>query len=264
MITRQHAAITLMAHSSKGTIQSFRKEIPWVLLPDGIRAYSGPRQISHFEQLPDGTDTAWIVFPNELTLRNLSKDSFEEKVCCYMPDGYPDCAIGEATDLGMFDVKNYGNRHYHALRMHMVQDIVLDNVLRDRLVEVSGRFRNEFTVRWNHKKIDGNTLRKQVEIFENLGFIHLAGKVYERTGKVLNNKWFEEYVLEPLRAAYPEDLAQNTFKYMHLSDKDDARITALQFELTEADKEAFFLCDNLQEVLDEMYAEAYYHTAHEM
>lgn len=264
MITRQHTAISFMAHSSKGSIQTFKQEIPWILLPDGIRAYSGPRQMSHFEQLPDATDTAWMIFPDEVTLRKLSKDTFEEKVRCYLPDGYPKCVIGEDTDLNMFDVKNYGNRHYHALRMHMVQDIILDNVLRDKLVSVSGRFKDKFTVMWNHQEIDGATLRTQVAMFENLGFIHLAGKVFERTGRVLNNKWFEEYVLEPLCAAYPEDLAQNTFKYMRLSDEDDARITAMEFELTEADKKGFILCDNLEEILDVMYAEAYYHTAREM
>lgn len=264
MITRQHTAISAMAHSSKGSIQTFKQEIPWILLPDGIRAYSGPRQMSHFEQLPDGTDTAWMIFPNEVTLRSLSKDTFEEKVRCYMPDGYPKCVIGEATNLNMFDVKNYGNRHYHALRMHMLQDIILDNVLRDKLVSVSGRFKDKFTVRWNHQEIDGATLRKQVAMFENLGFIHLAGKVFERTGRILNNKWFEENVLEPLCAAYPEDLALNTFKYMRLSDEDDARITAMDFELTEADKEGFILCDDLEDVLDDMYAEAYYYTAREM
>lgn len=263
MITRQHTALTFMAFGSKETVHSFKHAIPWVLLPDAIRAYSGPRQMSHFEETADGTDTAWMIFPNEMTLRALSKDNFEEKVRFYRPDGYPKCVIGEATSLNTFDVKNYGHPYYHALRMHMIQDIILDNVLRDRLVEVNGRFKDEFRVRWNHQTIDGATLREQVAMFEKLGFIHLAGKVYERTGHILNQKWFEEYVLEPLKAQYPEDLAENTFKYMRLTEEEDARITAKKFELTAEDKEGFILCDNLEEVLDMMYMEAYYHTVRE-
>lgn len=264
MITRQHTALTLMCHSNKGTMQTFKHEIPWTLLPDAIRAYSGPRQMSHFEETPDGTDTAWMIFPNEITLGKLSKETFEERVKFYRPDGYPKCVIGEATSLETFDVKNYGHRHYHALRMHMIQDIILDNVLRDELVEVSGRFKDEFRVRWNHQVIDGATLRKQVAMFENLGFIHLAGKVYECTGRLLTNKWFEEYVLEPLKAQYPADLADNTFKYMRLSDEEDARITAKEFELTAADKEGFILCDDLEGILDRMYSQAYFYSAREM
>ena len=75
MITRQHSAITFMAHSKKGSMQSFKREIPWALQPDGIRAYSGPRQMSHFEETADGTDRAWMIFPNEQVLRNLSKEN---------------------------------------------------------------------------------------------------------------------------------------------------------------------------------------------
>lgn len=267
MVTKQHSLISFMAHNNKGNLQTFKSEIPWVLLPDGIRAYSGPRQMSHFENLPDGTDTAWMIFPNEMALRGLSKENFSSVVKTYMPDGYPKCVIGEDTNLDTFDVKNYGNSHYHALRMHMIQDIILDKVLREVLVDVIGRFKDEYVIRWNHQKIDGATLRQQVAMFENIGFIHLAGKVFESTGRVTNNKWFEENVLEQLLAAYPEDLANNTFKYMRLSEAEDARITAKNFELTEADVEGFILCENLEsllDVLDEMYAQAYYFTAREL
>lgn len=265
MITRQHSAITFMAHARKATVQTFMHEIPWTLLPDGIRAYSGPRQMSHFEQLPDGTDTAWMVFPTELTLNALSKENFGELVKFYRPEGYPKCVIGEATDIELFDTKNYANKHYHALRVHMVQDIVLDNTLRAELVDVTGRFRDEFKVKWNHQVIDGATLRQQVALFESIGFIHLAGKVCEATGKKMNNQWFKEYVFEPLMVQYPEDLAVNTFKYMRLSDEEDARITAGDFELTDTDKKDFILCkpDELEDILDKMYAEAYFYTSRE-
>lgn len=267
MITRQHSVLSLMAYSAKADMVLYRKDIVWILLPDGIRAYSGPRQMSHFESTPDGKDNAWMIFPNARDLKLLSKENFKDVVKMYIPEGgYPKCVIGEQTMVGSFDAKNYGHPFYHPLRMHMQQDCVLDLVLREVLVDVKDRFNDRFTVRWNKQVIDGATLRKQVAMFENLGFIHLAGKVYERTGKLVGNSWFEEYVHEPLLRAYPKDLAESTFKYIKMPEGIDLRIMTKDFDLTEEDKEGFILCapEKLEEILDVMYAEAYRLTACEL
>ncbi len=267
MITRQHTAVTLMAHEAKASsLQTFRKEIPWVLLPDAIRAYSGGRQVSHFEELPDGTDTAWMIFPGEELLKQLSKKNMSTYVKTYLPEGYPQCVIGEKTNINAFDQKNYGNRHYHSLRMHMVQDTALDKMLREELVNVEERFQDKFVIRWNNQKIDGATFRRQIALFADLGFIHLAGKVYKYTGITMNNQWLAENVLSALEAAYPEDLAANTFKYIILGAEEDSRISKLDFEFTEKDKEDFFLCnpDELEDMLDDLYARAFYFTTREL
>ena len=47
MITLQHSLATLFAY--RGDVKAFEKEIPYVLVPDAIRRYCGPRQYSHFE-----------------------------------------------------------------------------------------------------------------------------------------------------------------------------------------------------------------------
>ena len=61
MITKQHTALSLMAFAmteedgSKKLldIYRFREMIPWILLPDAIRAYVGPRQAGHHEEWID-------------------------------------------------------------------------------------------------------------------------------------------------------------------------------------------------------------------
>ena len=54
MITLQHSLVTLFG--LRGNEEEFDKEVPYVLIPDAIRRYCGPRPYSHFEENPDGTD----------------------------------------------------------------------------------------------------------------------------------------------------------------------------------------------------------------
>lgn len=258
MITRQHISVTVLAMIEKGkTMDQIKARIPWVVLPDGIRAFIGPRQASHFERTPDENECAWMIFPSAETLKNLTKDNVKDLVKFYIPENaYPKCVIGERTDTEVFTKYNFSHEHYQALYMHLMQDCILDEVLRKNLIDATFRFEDRFVIRHNDVEIDGAMLRKQVALFEELGFIHLAGMVYERTGVLLTGKWFEENVYEPLKAVYPQDLAENTFKYMRYSEELDARIRAKKFELSEEEVKEFILADDLMKVLDDMYKEA--------
>ncbi len=275
MISIQHAALYYLAlHSMRNTCHAadatkleaeFKKEVPFVVLPDGIRAYSGPRPISHFESTPDGNDVSFMTFPSDEVLKSLSKESFKTDVEFHHAEGYLPCVIGEKTDIREFDRHNFGHKHYHALRVHMFQDAILDEVLREELIDASLRFQDIFTVRHDTSiKIDGKELRRQVAEFERIGFIMLAGIVYERTGTVLNNEWFETVVEPALQEAYPADLAENTFKYMKLDDETNARITNLQFAITDEDKAKVPMAKDLVKTLNEMYVEAYFYTRREL
>ncbi len=275
MISIQHAALFYLAlNSARSTcyadqpsklVDEFQREVPYVVLPDGIRAYSGPRPISHFEKTPDGNGVSYMTFPSEEVLKTLSKETFKDKVKFHHEEGYLPCVIGEKTDIREFDRHNFGHKHYHALRVHMFQDAILDEVLREELIDASLRFQDIFTVRHDTSiKIDGKELRKQVAEFERIGFIMLAGIVYERTGTVMNNAWFKMVVEPALQKAYPADLAENTFKYMKLDDETDARITNLQFDLTDEDRAMVPMAKELDNVLMDMYTEAYFYTRREL
>ena len=271
MISIQHAALFFWALCSKrngcyAQVElEFQKEVPFVVLPDGIRAYSGPRPISHFESTPDGSDVSYMVFPSEEVLKNLSKESFKDEVKFHHAAGYLPCVIGEKTIIREFDHYNIGHKHYHALRVHMFQDAILDEVLREEIIDASLRFQDIFTVRHDTSiKIDGKELRRQVAEFERIGFIMLAGIVYERTGTVLNNEWFKRVVEPALYEAYPADLAENTFKYMKLDDETDARITNLQFAITDEDAAKVPMVKDLAKTLSEMYVDSYFYSRREL
>lgn len=271
MITIQHTALYFLAlhEARKGNLErmmeEFECEIPYVVLPDGIRALIGPRQVSHFEKTPDGTDVSWIKFPNEKTLKELTKENVTTMVSYSMADGYRPCVIGEETDIATFDRKNLGHKHYHALRIHLFQDCILDAVLREELIKHDQRFKDRFVVRHNQSMVmDGKELRRQVADFERIGFIKLAGIVFERTGVLLDRAWFEAHVYPALLKAYPEELANNTYKYMVLSDSVNERIQNHQFELTDEDRELVSMAFDLDTVLDDMYAQAYYYTKREL
>lgn len=267
MITRQHTAIFFWAllnnMNEETAIEHFRKEIPWAVLPDGIRAYIGPRQAGHFEMAPNWK-VAWMKYPSEEVLKKLTKESAKEQIDYYVPDAFPKCVIGEATQLWMFDKNNAEHKHYHAIRTHLVQDVILDNVLRDTLIDHSHRFEDKFTVRFSGKEIDGAELRKQVALFEELGFIHLLGRIYEETGMILDSEWFDRNVYTALCEAYPADLAENTYKYMRFSPELQERISSKRFELTQEEIESVYMAEHLIDTLDKMYFHALVQSRGEM
>lgn len=263
MITLQHVAVFVMAQKEKcNSRREFEEKlmtsIPWLLLPDAIRAYTGPRQTSHFEESPDGTDISYMEFPSDEVLCELSKENANELIKSHLASSIPQCVIGESSNLQMFDRKNYAHQHYHTLRMHLVQDYILDTILRDDLVDVTERFNDCFTVKHNRSiKLTGAELRQQIMLFEQLGFMYLAGKVYKKTGLLLNQEWYDRNVHNALLSSvYPEDLAEKTYKYMKIPEDINTRISNLDFELTEADKKRVIMAEDLKETLDELYSAA--------
>ena len=271
MITRQHVALFAMAlatrvnHDRELFQNELAERIPYAVLPDAIRAYIGQRQPSHFEVKPDGTDTSWMEFPSAEVLESLTKENVDELIRYHLAKGIPSCVIGEESSLEEFDKHNYGHRRFHDIRVHLIQDILLDQMLRKNLVDCSGRFEDKFVLRHNRGIVlDGKELRAQLALFEDLGFIHLCGKVYERTGITLDGYWFEKNVLAPLMEVYPKDLAENTFKYMRFSPELDERIRTHDFDLTDEEKSDCVLTDNLISMLDDLYSEAVWFTFREL
>ena len=129
-------------------------------------------------------------------------------------------------------------------------------MIRRSLVDCSKRFFNEFTIYHSEKVISGEELRSQLSILQELGFIRLAGIVYEKTGIETNRNWFEKYILSALKEAYPEDMAIQTYKFMELTDEVDQRITSHNFELTPEEINSVILTDNLERFLDELFSKA--------
>lgn len=269
MITMQHTGIYTMALFTKrinvtgmaGFYKELREELPFVLLPDAIRMYIGPRQAGHFEMRPERTGCSWMIYPDQDTLKNLTKETAGQLVKYHVEENVPKCVIGEYADIGAFDRRNWGHRHYCSLRIHMLQDYVLDKALREEMIDASNRFSDKFTARHNRAIVmDGNLLRQEIANFEKISFVHLAGKVYESTGILMNQNWFETNVLEALRVAYPADLADNTFRYMRMSDETNRRINMLEFAPTAEDQKSCNLTDDLETLLNGIMSSAYLYT----
>lgn len=266
MITLQHSALYLMALADKrkaNYLQEFYEEVPYVLFPDAIRAYIGPRQAGHFEMTSDGKNNSWMKFPCETTIQSLTKDNAAGMIQYFVAD-QPKCVIGERTNIKEFDTVNWGHRHYHSLRIHMLQDCVMDALLRDEMVDVTGRFEDKFVVRHSGAVIDGATLRQQITLFETLGFLKLVGTIYCNTGRILNQGWFERNVRSALRDLYPEELAENTYKFMKISPEMNNRISNRKFGLTDQEKASIIITDRPERLMDEMYSEAYLKTYYEL
>lgn len=267
MITLQHSALYYLALNSKRKscyLKEFMEEVPFVLLPDAIRAYIPQRQAGHFEMTPDGKACSWMSYPCEKTIRELTKQNASGTICYHVVPDLPKCIIGEKTNIKEFDLVNWGHRHYHSLRIHLLQDCVMDGILRDDMVDDSDRFNDRFVIRHNGAVIDGATLREQITLFETLGFMKLARNVYCATGQVLNQEWFERNVLSALRYLYPEDLAQNTYKYMRILPTMNNRISNRKFDLTAEEKASIIITDKPERLMDKMYSEAYRQTYYEL
>ncbi len=267
MITLQHSALYIMALAAKrksNYLTEFMEEVPYILLPDAIRAYIGPRQAGHFEMAPNELECSWMKYPCEQTIRSLTRDNAAGMIEYHVVPALPKCVIGEKTNIKEFDVMNWGHRHYHSLRIHMLQDCVMDSVLRDKMVYVTKRFEDKFAVRHNGAIIDGAMLRQQITLFETLGFLRLAGKIYCNTGTIMNQGWFERNVLSAMMDLYPEDLATNTYKFMKISEDMNNRISNRKFDLTEEEKASIIVTDNPERLMDEMYSEAYLKTYYEL
>lgn len=71
MITLEHAAVALLKVGCNE--QKFREVIPFLLEPDAIRRYSGPRVLSHFEKI--GNDVSWMKFPTREDLKRVNKEN---------------------------------------------------------------------------------------------------------------------------------------------------------------------------------------------
>lgn len=269
MITKQHTALYFLALATKRNTteddlyKEFEKKIPFVLLPDAIRMYVGPRQAGHFEKMPE-EKASWMKYPSAEVLKELTKENAGEKIQYHIEGKYPKCVIGEQTDIDVFDNKNWDHKFYHELRIHMLQDSVLDSILRERMINPSMRFADKFQIRHTDEIIDGAELRKQVAKFEEYGFFRLIGAVYNRTGVLLNRTWFDEHVLQSLLKAYPEDLARNTYQYMQISEEENIKINNLMFTLSDEQKAEVKITENLEDIFDEMYAEAYWFTVLEI
>jgi len=277
MITKQHTLVTTIAHNrilkergfspeeAKARTEAFIKErIHLFLYPDAVRYLVGPRQAGHFERVPDGSDTSYMIYPPKEMLPFITRENAKDYIEYYVsPKCITKCigsdknvAIGEETQLDVFTVFNDRSEYYRELKTHLKQDICLDTIFRARLIDNKGMYEDIYINRATGDIIFGKEVRDEATRFEEVGFISLAGMCYHETGILPTREWFDEHVKESLEKGYCSEMAANTYKYMGISDEVNERFKNLDFALTEEEIASVKTADNLHEILAQLYDEA--------
>lgn len=270
MITIQHSLITL--YSKSENTNDFSKEVPYVLLPDAIRKYCGPRPYSHFEESPKKTSTrnpmvSYMHFPTNL--KTVNKDNIKNERI-YLAPGYKPCVLGEKTHIEQFEKTNgdLNPDYYAGVKKHLTQDCIFDDFIRKSIgLDCSRRFESLYPPEETNGKnvgiftfnrpvkdadgkfqydengelvteketLDGNGVRKLIADIENHGVYILAYMIKKSQGITVNQDWFDRTVKPALDREYSEDLSNSTYNYMKIPEKINTWIT-----------EEGMLSDNLQ------------------
>ena len=219
MITLQHTLVTLMG--LRGDEEEIKKEIQYVLLPDAIRRYCGPRQYSHFERAVNGKENSWMTYPSNL--KQLTKEEVDNLPKYIVKDIKP-CVLGETSDINVFEQHNshLTPEYYAGIKKHLTQDIIFDEFIREK-IDCSRMYEDKFF--FNGKEYDGKGIRSVIADIENHGTYILAYMLNKSYGITANQEWFDKNVKTSLDREFPEDLSNGTYQYMRIPEEINKRIT---------------------------------------
>ena len=148
MLSMQHA---LLAYFQRGNDLS-PEYLGGTLLPDAIRRYSGPRQLSHFERSDDGLDSSWWTMPTDLS--SITKETVQASLAesSHLAENKK-APFGQETDIQAFLDHNEGMKDipelYDGVLAHLsAQDMVFDAFVRNNLIDMNGMI--EASVSFGH------------------------------------------------------------------------------------------------------------------
>lgn len=227
MLTMNHAAVMYLAalrkFGTKGNTQCtvemannyFDQNIAVLLLPDAIRMY-GPRQQFHFTEHPVSGKISGVKLNTTPDKLKGIKNAFDANL---MPD-IPKCVIDEMSHPEEFTKINPGWAKT-AYMTHLGQDCAWDEWIRE-MVDVSARLEDKFVYKKTGKVVDGTTFRKELGPLDNVFFQVIAKKIHAEFSILLDKEWFEKHVYANFMAAYDQELAANTWKYINIPSMDAA------------------------------------------
>lgn len=220
MLTLQHSLITLL--SLDGDIEKFKQIIPYVLLPDAIRRYTGARQTSHFEENSNKSDISWLQYP--LDLKTMNKENQALLTKSHLADNIRPCCIGENTIIPAFEKynKHLPLIYYSGVKMHLTQDFIYDDFIRQH-IDCSKKYDNIFVI--NGNTVDDKEIRHFITEIEEDGIAILARWIYNKLGIKANQQWFDENVHDVIAKVYSQDLTIGTYSYMKIRKDIDEAIT---------------------------------------
>jgi len=218
MLSIQHA-MCLALHDGKPD----SKLIAATLYPDAIRAYSGPRQYSHFEKSESGKFSYYMEFPSNM---HAGKDFVQKQVAACKEDIslVRPCAIGEETDIDAFYAHNDHLRGEmkQGIDYHLHQDMVFDDFIR-REIDCSNKYDDRFV--FHGQEMNGKDVRRLISNIEQQGIYVLAHKLYAEKGITANQEWLKNTIKPALDKEYSADLSDKTFSFMNISPEVNQLIT---------------------------------------
>ena len=202
--------------------------------PDSVRCWSGARQLTHFTINPTTGKTSWIEYP-DMPVWEWSKSIVSD--AAKFDAGKPgNAAVDEATILEEFWRHNKKTPQNMLFYEHLVQDKFYDQYLR-KYVDVSRRYEDIYT--FEGKEYTGEEFRKKaderwsgeslVNSFDSQLFVVLAKILYKEKGITANREWFEKEVFPVFYQVYSDELAQNTVRFITMTDTADEIITNHNF-----------------------------------
>lgn len=220
MLSIQHAML-LQSYKKNNT----EREMAGVVYPDAIRAYSGRRELSHFEKSSDGKETSYMKFPSSMkTSEEAVKRLLNQPNVTYLSSNIKTAAIGEDTDINKFyDTNKHLDPTLHkAIEWHLKQDIEFDRFIRNE-IDCSGKYEDKFV--FNGKEMDGKETRALIGDIEQHGIYVLAHRLYEEQGITANQQWLQDEVAPALDSEYNSELAKKTFSFMNIKPEYNELIT---------------------------------------
>lgn len=203
-------------------MEHLQKQVSNVLFPDAIRGYGVPRPYTHFETTPGNETSFWTMPSNVKTITpEQVKESLETSA--YLAPDRP-AAIGNETDISLFEATNghLPEDLYQGILSHLHQDVGFDKFFREQ-VDCSGKYEDDFIYQGEH--YDGKGARQIAHNFEQQGLYVLAHEIYQQSGTVCNQEWFDETIKPLLERDYPEDLAEKTYSFMNIDEHVNEWIT---------------------------------------
>ena len=233
MITLQHTLVTLLGHiGSKNKKEDAEKElddeIAYVLFPDAIRRYCGPRQYSHFEEHPTNEgEISWMEYPTDI--KHVSREVMDSQNK-YLSENIQPCVLGENTHIETFEEhnKHLSPKYFAGVKKHLTQDVIFDEFIREQ-IDCSRKFEDKFLFKDRKtgeiQEYDGKGVRALIVDIENQGLYVLAYMIHEVYGITANQEWFDKHVKQNLDREYPQDLADGTYQYMKIPEEINRWIT---------------------------------------
>lgn len=133
MLSMQH----IMTSMLNGYDTCEREYIAAVVFPDAIRAFTGERKLSHFEENPKTGDISWMRFPNYMCVDKTFMEEWKSKdFLCHLSNDIEKGVLGQKTHIEKYrEINQLLNLNkpamYKGIEDHLKQDIVYDKYVRD-------------------------------------------------------------------------------------------------------------------------------------